>query len=133
MKIALLPGDGVGPEIVLEASKVLERLRRDGLAIETETAPVGGAGWEAAGKPLPDATLALARGADAVVLGAVGGPKYDALPRELRPEQGLLAIRKALGLFANLRPAFLYSELAAASSLKPETVSGLDLMRNLHA
>ena len=128
MKIALLPGDGVGPEIVLEASKVLERLRRDGLAIETETAPVGGAGWEAAGKPLPDATLALARGADAVVLGAVGGPKYDALPRELRPEQGLLAIRKALGLFANLRPAFLYSELAAASSLKPETVSGLDLM-----
>ena len=128
MKIALLPGDGVGPEIVLEASKILERLRHDGLAIETETAPVGGAGWEAAGKPLPDATLALARGADAVVLGAVGGPKYDALPRELRPEQGLLAIRKALGLFANLRPAFLYSELAAASSLKPETVSGLDLM-----
>ena len=128
MKIALLPGDGVGPEILAEALKVLERLRRDGMAIETETAPIGGAGCDAAGKPLPDATLALAREADAVVLGAVGGPKYDTLPRELRPEQGLLAIRKALGLFANLRPAFLYPELAAASSLKPEMVSGLDLM-----
>ncbi len=128
MNIALLPGDGVGPEILSEASKVLERLRRDGLAIETETAPIGGAGCDAAGKPLPDATLALAREADAVVLGAVGGPQYEMLPRELRPEQGLLAIRKALGLFANLRPAFLYPELAGTSSLKPERVSGLDLM-----
>ena len=128
MKLALLPGDGVGPEILSEASKVLERLRRDGLAIETETAPIGGAGCDAAGKPLPDATLALAREADAVVLGAVGGPQYEMLPRELRPEQGLLAIRKALGLFANLRPAFLYPELAGTSSLKPERVSGLDLM-----
>jgi len=128
VKLALLPGDGVGPEILSEALKVLERLRRDGLAIETETAPIGGAGCDAAGKPLPDATLALAREADAVVLGAVGGPQYEMLPRELRPEQGLLAIRKALGLFANLRPAFLYPELAGTSSLKPERVSGLDLM-----
>src|SRR5215468_1306035 len=128
MKIALLPGDGVGPEIVAEAAKLLERLRREGLAVETETAPIGGAGYDAAQAPLPEATLALARAADAVLLGAVGGPRYDALPRALRPEQGILAIRKALGLFANLRPALLYPELAAVSSLKPEVVAGLDLM-----
>ena len=128
MKIAMLPGDGIGTEIVAEAGKVLERLRRDGLPIETETAPIGGAGYDAAGQPLPDATLAIAQRADAVVLGAVGGPKYESLPRHLRPEQGLLAIRKALGLFANLRPALLYPELAASSSLKPEVVSGLDIM-----
>ena len=128
MKIALLPGDGIGPEILAEAAKVLERLRRDGLAVETETAPIGGAGYDAAGQPLPEATLSLARAADAVLLGAVGGPRYDALPRALRPEQGILAIRKALGLFANLRPALLYPELAAASTLKAEVVAGLDLM-----
>jgi 3-isopropylmalate dehydrogenase len=128
MKIAMLPGDGIGTEIVAEAAKVLERLRRDGLPIETETAPIGGAGYDAAGQPLPEATLAVAQRAEAVVLGAVGGPKYESLPRNLRPEQGLLSIRKALGLFANLRPALLYPELAASSSLKPEVVSGLDIM-----
>ena len=128
MKVAMLPGDGIGTEIVAEAAKVLERLRRDGLPIETETAPIGGAGYDAAGQPLPEPTLAIAQRADAVVLGAVGGPKYESLPRHLRPEQGLLSIRKALGLFANLRPALLYPELAASSSLKPEVVSGLDIM-----
>jgi len=128
VKIALLPGDGIGPEIVAEAAKLLERLRRDGLPIETETAPIGGAGYDTAGQPLPDTTLKLAQAADAAVMGAVGGPKYDALPRHLRPEQGLLAIRKSLGLFANLRPARLHPELAAASTLKPEAVAGLDLM-----
>ncbi|HVS55818.1 MAG TPA: 3-isopropylmalate dehydrogenase [Casimicrobiaceae bacterium] len=128
MKVAMLPGDGIGTEIVAEAAKVLERLRRDGLPIETETAPIGGAGYDAAGQPLPEPTLAIAQRADAVVLGAVGGPKYESLPRHLRPEQGLLSIRKALGLFANLRPALLYPQLAASSSLKPEVVSGLDIM-----
>jgi 3-isopropylmalate dehydrogenase len=128
VKIALLPGDGIGPEIVAEAAKLLERLRRDGLPIETETAPIGGAGYEAVGQPLPESTLQLAQAADAVLLGAVGGPQYDALPRKLRPEQGILAIRKSLGLFANLRPALLYPELAAASTLKPEAIAGLDLM-----
>jgi 3-isopropylmalate dehydrogenase len=128
VKIALLPGDGIGPEIVAEAAKLLERLRHEGLPIETETAPIGGAGYDAAGQPLPDATLKLAQAADAAVMGAVGGPKYDALPRHLRPEQGLLAIRKSLGLFANLRPARLHPELATASTLKPEAVAGLDLM-----
>jgi 3-isopropylmalate dehydrogenase len=108
--------------------RVLDVLRRGGLAIETDTAPIGGAGYDAAKVPLPEATLALARNADAVLLGAVGGPKYDALPRPLRPEQAILGIRKALGLFANLRPALLYPELAAASTLKAEVVAGLDLM-----
>ncbi len=128
MKIAILPGDGIGTEIVTEATRVIEHFRREGLAIETETAPIGGAGYDAAGHPLPDATLALAQRADAVLLGAVGGPRYDTLPRALRPEQGILGIRKALGLFANLRPALLYPELAAASTLKAEVVAGLDLM-----
>ena len=128
MKIAVLPGDGIGPEIVGEALRVLEALRRDGLPIECESASIGGAGYDAAKHPLPDATLALAQRADAVLLGAVGGPTYDRLPRELRPEQGILGIRKALGLFANLRPALLFPELAAASTLKPEVVSGLDLV-----
>jgi len=128
VKIALLPGDGIGPEIVAEAAKVLERLRREGLRIESERAPIGGAGHDAAGMPLPDGTLALARAADAVLLGAVGGPRYDTLPRALRPEQGILAIRKELGLFANLRPVMLYPELASASTLKAEVVAGLDLM-----
>jgi 3-isopropylmalate dehydrogenase len=128
MKIALLPGDGIGPEIVAEAVRVLDVLRREGLPLETGSAPIGGAGYDAAKNPLPDATLALARDADAVILGAVGGPQYDTLPRALRPEQGILGIRKALGLFANLRPALLYPELAAASTLKPEVVAGLDLV-----
>ena len=128
-KIAVLPGDGIGPEIVAEAVKVLECLRQDfGLNIETEQAPIGGAGYDAAGDPLPEATLQLARQADAVLLGAVGGLKYDSLPRDKRPERGLLRIRKALNLFANLRPALLYPELAGASSLKPEVVAGLDIM-----
>jgi 3-isopropylmalate dehydrogenase len=128
MKIAVLPGDGIGPEIVAQAVKVLDVLRSEGAKIEMETAPIGGAGYDAAGDPLPDATLALARAADAVLLGAVGGPQYDALDRPLRPERGLLRIRKELNLFANLRPALLYPELASASSLKPDVVSGLDLM-----
>ncbi len=128
MKIALLPGDGIGPEVVAEAAKLLERLRREGLPIETETAPIGGAAYDAAGAPLPEVTLELAQAADAVLMGAVGGPQYDALPRAMRPEQGILAIRKALGLFANLRPALLFPELASASTLKPEVIAGLDLM-----
>jgi 3-isopropylmalate dehydrogenase len=128
MKIAILPGDGIGREIVGEAVKVLELLRQEGVPVEMEAAPIGGAGHDAAKHPLPDATLALAQAADAVLLGAVGGPQYDALPRALRPEQGILGIRKALQLFANLRPALLYPELAAASTLKPEVVAGLDLM-----
>jgi len=128
MKIAILPGDGIGPEIVGEALKVLQALSAEGLAIETRTAPIGGAGYDAHRHPLPEATLAVAQNADAILLGAVGGPRYDALPRELRPEQGILAIRKALGLFANLRPALLFPELTAASTLKPEVVEGLDLV-----
>jgi 3-isopropylmalate dehydrogenase len=128
MKIAVLPGDGIGPEIVKQALKVLKHLASDGLKIETEQGPIGGAGYDAARDPLPERTLVLAKTADAVLLGAVGGPKYDALPRAMRPEQGLLRIRKELGLFANLRPALLYEELASASSLKPELVAGLDIM-----
>ncbi|MDD2700227.1 MAG: 3-isopropylmalate dehydrogenase [Sideroxydans sp.] len=125
MKIAVLPGDGIGPEIVAQAVKVLNALN---IGLEMEEAPIGGAGYEAAGDPLPDATLALAKAADAVLLGAVGDWKYDKLERHLRPERGLLRIRKELNLFANLRPALLYPELASASTLKPEVVSGLDIM-----
>ena len=128
MKIAVLPGDGIGPEIVGQAQRVLEVLRSEGLPITMETAAIGGAGYDATGHPLPPATLALAQASDAVLLGAVGGPRYDTLPRALRPEQALLGMRKALSLFANLRPAMLYPELAAASTLKPEVVAGLDLM-----
>src|SRR4029077_17814053 len=128
MKIAILPGDGIGTEIVGQAQRVLEVLRGDGLPIETETATMGGAGYDAAKDPLPPAPLALAQASDAILMGAVGGPAYDTLPRELRPEQGLLRIRKALSLFANLRPPVLYPELAAASSLKPEIVAGLDIL-----
>ncbi|HSI22965.1 MAG TPA: 3-isopropylmalate dehydrogenase [Methylophilaceae bacterium] len=125
MKIAVLPGDGIGPEIVAQAVKVLNALN---IGLEMEEAPIGGAGYEAAGDPLPDATLKLAKEADAVLLGAVGDWKYDKLERHLRPERGLLRIRKELNLFANLRPALLYPELASASTLKPEVVSGLDIM-----
>lgn len=125
MKIAVLPGDGIGPEIVAQAVKVLNGLK---LNLDMTEAPIGGAGYEAAGDPLPDATLKLAKEANAVLLGAVGDWKYDKLERHLRPERGLLRIRKELNLFANLRPALLYPELASASTLKPEVVSGLDLM-----
>jgi len=128
MKIAVLAGDGIGPEIIAQAVKVLEVLRRDGLKLELEPAPYGGAGYDAHGDPLPEPTLKLAKQADAVLCGAVGGPQYDALPRAKRPEQGILRIRKELGLFANLRPAFLFEELASASSLKPELVAGLDIL-----
>jgi 3-isopropylmalate dehydrogenase (EC 1.1.1.85) len=128
MKIAVLPGDGIGPEVTEQAVKVLRALNSDGMKIEMEHAAIGGAGYDAAGDPLPEATLKLARAADAVLLGAVGGYQYDSLPRPMRPEQGLLRIRKELNLFANLRPATLYPELADASTLKPEVVSGLDLM-----
>ena len=121
----MLPGDGIGPEIVAEALKVLRRLR---LPLELQEAPVGGAGYEAAGDPLPETTLRVAREADAILFGAIGGPKYDALPRDKRPERGLLRLRKELGLFANLRPALVYAELAQASTLRPEVVSGLDLL-----
>ena len=128
MKIAVLAGDGIGPETVAQAVRVLRALGRDGLKLELEDAPFGGAGVDAHGDPLPERTLGLARAADAVLCGAVGGPKYDALPRAQRPEQGILRLRKALGLFANLRPALLFPELTGASSLKPEVVSGLDIM-----
>ena len=128
MKVCVLPGDGIGPEIVGQAVRVLEALRRDGIKLEMETALLGGCAVDAAGEPYPEATRKLARAADAVLLGAVGGPQYDALPREQRPERGLLGIRKDLGLFANLRPAVLYPELANASSLKPEVVAGLDIL-----
>ncbi|MEP6702065.1 MAG: 3-isopropylmalate dehydrogenase [Betaproteobacteria bacterium] len=128
MKIAVLPGDGIGPEIVGEAIRVLDALREEGEPIEIERAQLGGAAYDADGHPYPPSTQSIARAADAILLGAVGGPRYDTLPRALRPEQGILGIRKDLGLFANLRPALLYPELAAASSLKPEIVAGLDLM-----
>jgi 3-isopropylmalate dehydrogenase len=128
-KIAVFPGDGIGPEVVNEAIKVLERLRdRLGLKVEIESATVGGAAYDQAKRPLPEATLRVAREADAVLLGAVGGPKYDSLPREVRPEKALLALRSELKLFANLRPAILYPQLASASSLKPDVVAGLDIL-----
>ncbi|AOE89910.1 3-isopropylmalate dehydrogenase [Ralstonia pseudosolanacearum] len=124
-KIAVLPGDGIGTEIVAEAVKVLKAL---GETFEMETAPVGGAGYEAKGHPLPEDTLKLAKEADAILFGAVGDWKYDTLPRELRPEQAILGLRKHLQLFANFRPAICYPELAGASSLKPEIVAGLDIL-----
>lgn len=128
--ILVLPGDGIGPEITAQAVKVMEVCRDDfGVDISWEEAPVGGAGYDAAGHPLPPETLAKAKAADAIVLGAVGGPKWDKLEDlSKRPEQGLLGIRKQLQLFGNLRPALLYPQLADASSLKPEVVSGLDIM-----
>ncbi|MBC7214281.1 MAG: 3-isopropylmalate dehydrogenase [Burkholderiaceae bacterium] len=125
MKIAILPGDGIGPEIMAEAVKVLQAL---GLRFEMETAPVGGAAYEAAGHPLPEATLRLAQQADAILFGAVGDWKYDKLERHLRPEQAILGLRKHLGLFANFRPAICYEQLVGASSLKPELVAGLDIL-----
>ncbi len=125
MKICVLPGDGIGPEITAQAVRVLKAL---GLKFEMEEALLGGCAVDATGNPFPEATQKLALAADAVLLGAVGGPKWDVLGREQRPERGLLGIRKLLGLFANLRPAVLYPELANASTLKPEVVSGLDIL-----
>jgi 3-isopropylmalate dehydrogenase len=125
MKIAVLPGDGIGKEIVAETIRVLERL---GLNFEFEEAPVGGAGYEASGHPLPQTTLALAKSADAILFGSVGDPKYDNLESSKRPEQAILGLRKELALFANLRPAQVYEELADASSLRPEVVAGLDIL-----
>lgn len=125
MKIAILPGDGIGPEIVAEAVKVLNHLDEK---FELEAAPVGGAGYEAHGHPLPESTLQLAKDADAILFGAVGDWKYDTLERPLRPEQAILGLRKHLQLFANFRPAICYPELTGASSLKPELVAGLDIL-----
>ncbi len=125
MKIAILPGDGIGTEIVAEAVKVLNVLD---LKFETETALVGGAAYEAHGHPLPESTLKLAKEADAVLFGAVGDWKYDKLDRPLRPEQAILGLRKNLQLFANFRPAICYEQLTHASSLKPELVAGLDIL-----
>ena len=116
-RILVLPGDGIGPEIVAEAVKVLDRLAGEGLEIELDEGLVGGAAYDAVGTPLPDATLDMAREADAVLLGAVGGPKWEPLDISVRPEKGLLGLRTAMGLFSNLRPAILYPQLAAASSL----------------
>ncbi len=125
MKIAILPGDGIGKEIVAEAVLVLSALD---LSFETETALVGGAAFEAHGHPLPETTLALAKSADAILFGAVGDWKYDTLERPLRPEQAILGLRKHLGLFANFRPAICYEQLVDASSLKPELIAGLDIL-----
>ena len=128
MKIAVLPGDGIGPEIIAQAMRVLEVLKKEGLNMTFTEAPLGGQAYDQFGHPYPEFTQNICRAADAVLLGAVGGPQYDNLDRPLRPERGLLGIRKDLGLFANLRPAVLYPELANASTLKPEVVSGLDIM-----
>jgi 3-isopropylmalate dehydrogenase len=125
MKIAVLPGDGIGKEIVAEAIKVLRAL---GERFEFEFADVGGAAYEASGHPLPEQTLRIAKAADAVLFGAVGDWKYDKLERALRPEQAILGLRKQLNLFANFRPALCYAELTSASSLKPELVAGLDIL-----
>jgi len=129
IKVAVLPGDGIGPEITAQAVAVLHRLASQGcFSLEMDEAPVGGAGYRASGHPLPEATLRLCKSADAILFGAVGDFSLDTLPRELRPEQAILGLRKELSLFANLRPAIIYPELAGASTLKPEVVSGLDLL-----
>ena len=124
-KIAVLPGDGIGTEIVAEAVKVLQVLDLD---LSLQSAPVGGAAYEAHGHPLPDSTLNLALASDAILFGAVGDWKYDKLDRPLRPEQAILGLRKHLGLFANFRPAICYEQLVGASSLKPELIAGLDIL-----
>ncbi|MBS1211385.1 MAG: leuB, partial [Proteobacteria bacterium] len=129
IKIAVLPGDGIGPEIVAEAMKILDCLRTDfGLQVETKEALIGGAAYDVHGTPFPAETLTLCREADSILLGAVGGPKWEGLDYSVRPERGLLGLRAELELFANLRPAILYPQLVAASTLKPEVVSSLDLM-----
>ncbi len=128
-KIAVLPGDGIGQEIVAEAVKVIECLQKDfGFKVELEEALVGGSAYDDCGSPLPETTMQLAKQADAVLLGAVGGHKWEALDISVRPEKGLLGLRAGLGLFANLRPAILYPQLADASTLKPEIVADLDIM-----
>lgn len=128
-RILMLPGDQIGPEIMAEADKLLRCLVADfGLGAELEYANLGGCAVDAEGEPFPASTRRLAQDADALLLGAVGGPAWDGLPRDRRPETGLLAIRAALGLFANLRPAILFPELVAASSLRAEVVSGLDIL-----
>ncbi|WP_163559163.1 3-isopropylmalate dehydrogenase [Halomonas sp. NO4] len=128
-KILVLPGDGIGPEITAQASRILAACQARGLDVEVEEALVGGAAYDAHGEPLPAETLQKAKEARAILLGAVGGPKWDTLEDlSKRPEKGLLGLRKNLGLFGNLRPAILYPQLASASSLKPEVVSGLDIM-----
>lgn len=127
-QIAVLQGDGIGPEIIGQAVKVLDKLIEQGLDAHYEYGLLGGSAYDAHGSPYPEATQTLCRKADAVLLGSVGGPQYDNLERSVRPERGLLAIRKDLNLFANLRPAILYPELANASTLKPEVVSGLDIL-----
>ena len=126
MLIALLPGDGIGPEVVTQAKRVLDALRLDGLTYES--ALVGGAAYKAEGHPLPPATLDLARRSDAILFGAVGDPDCDALARHLRPEQAILGLRKELSLFANLRPAKLFPELADASALRPEVAAQIDMV-----
>ncbi len=127
--IAVLPGDGIGPEIITEAVKLLEVLKQShGLDIQLEEGLIGGAAIDATGKPLPDETLELVKKSDAVLLGAVGGAKWEPLPIAIRPEKGLLGLRSELGLFANLRPAILFPELADASTLKPDVVAGLDIL-----
>ena len=128
-KVLVLPGDYIGPEIMTEAEKVLQAVdRRFDLGLSLEHGLLGGAALDEYGVPLPDATLARAREVDAILLGAVGGPRWDGVERELRPERGLLAIRSELELFGNLRPAILYPQLADASSLRPEVVAGLDIL-----
>jgi 3-isopropylmalate dehydrogenase len=125
MNVAVLPGDGIGPEIIAQARRVLDKL---GLRLDFSEAPVGGAAYERHGDPLPERTLSVAKDADAVLFGAVGDPRYDKLERAKRPEQAILGLRKELGLFANLRPARVHPELAASSTLRPEVVSGLDIL-----
>ncbi len=127
-KIAVLPGDGIGAEIIAQAVRVLRALEPQGLRLELSEAPVGGTAYDLSGDPLPKATLDLARSADAILFGSVGGWQWDKLPRDKRPEQAILGLRKELKLFANLRPAVIYPELAAASTLKPEVVSGMDVL-----
>src|SRR6476619_1386375 len=128
-KLLLLPGDGIGPEVMAEVKRLIDWLNAQGIAhFETEQGLVGGAAYDASKQSITDATMETAKAADAVIFGAVGGPKWDSVPYEARPEAGLLRLRKDLGLFANLRPAVVYPALADASSLKPELVEGLDIM-----
>jgi len=128
-RLLLLPGDGIGPEVMAEAERVLETLKaHHGFEVEWQFGLIGGAAIDAHNNPLPAATLEAAQAADATLMGAVGGPKWEAIERSLRPERGLLRIRSEMGLYANLRPAMLFSELAASSSLRPELVAGLDIL-----
>jgi 3-isopropylmalate dehydrogenase len=127
--IAILPGDGIGPEVTQQAVRVIEAINgTHDAGFEIQTQPVGGAAYDLHGSPLPDSTIELAKSADAILLGAVGGPKWESIDRQHRPERALLGLRSQLQLFSNLRPAILFPELASASTLKPEVVSGLDIM-----